>query len=84
MEARQIWARLRKRTFEIIEVGTFDDYASRVYDFVNSMAIVVNLLVSMLYTFEEVREDLEFAGFTAVKLAVPAETMSAVVSAVRP
>ena len=56
MEARQIWARLRKRTFEIIEVGTFDDYASRVYDFVNSMAIVVNLLVSMLYTFEEVRE----------------------------
>ena len=46
--------------------------------------MLVHCAEGRVYTFEEVREDLEFAGFTAVKLAVPAETMSAVVSAVRP
>lgn len=48
----------------------------------------LNMLVhcadGRVYTFEEVREDLEAAGFTTVELAVPAETMSAVVTAVRP
>lgn len=45
----------------------------------------VNMLVETktgkVYTFAEVREDLEAAGFTDVRLAVPAETMSAVVVA---
>ena len=48
----------------------------------------LNMLVhcgdGRVYTFEEVREDLQAAGFTAAELAVPAETMSAVVTAVRP
>lgn len=47
----------------------------------------VNMLVhceeGMVYTFEEVRQDLEAAGFTQIRLAVPAGTMSAVVVGVR-
>lgn len=46
---------LRKRIFEIIEVGAPGDIASRVYDFINMLTIVINLVVSVLYTFEEVR-----------------------------
>ena len=46
---------LRKRTFEIIEIGAPDDYVSRIYDFFSMFAIFINLLVSVLYTFEEYR-----------------------------
>ena len=46
---------IRKRIFQIIEVGSLDDYPSRIYDFVNMLAIVANLTLSILYTFEEFR-----------------------------
>lgn len=46
----------RKRVFRIIEIGSLDDYPSRAYDFINMLAIVVNLTLSILYTFEEFRE----------------------------
>jgi len=45
----------------------------------------VNMLIQtpngMVYTFDEIRGDLEAAGFADIRLAVPAETMSAVVVA---
>jgi hypothetical protein len=48
----------------------------------------INMLVEtptgMVYTFDEVKSDLESAGFTNVELAVPAETMSAIVVAEKP
>lgn len=50
------WLRRRKRLFEIVEVGYSLDFASRVYDIINVAAIVVNLLVSILLTFEDIRE----------------------------
>ena len=37
---------LRKRTFEIIEIGAPDDYVSRIYDFFSMFAIFINLLVA--------------------------------------
>ena len=46
---------LRKRIFQIIEVGSLDDYPSRIYDFVNMLAIVVNLTISILYTYAQFR-----------------------------
>lgn len=49
------WLKRRKRIFEIIEVGTDFDYISRGYDMVNAGAIILNLLASILYTYEEVR-----------------------------
>ena len=45
----------RKRIFEIIEIGAPEDYVSRVYDIINMLSILVNLMVSILYTFERVR-----------------------------
>ena len=41
---------------EIIEVGSDLDLHSRIYDYINAGAIIVNLLFSILYTFQEVRE----------------------------
>ena len=45
----------------------------------------VNMLVAtrngMVYTFDEIRADLEAVGFVHIRLAVPADTMSAVVIA---
>ncbi len=50
------WLRRRKRLFEIIEVGTDFDYVSRAYDYVNAGSIVLNLIISILYTFADIRE----------------------------
>ena len=47
----------RQRVFEIIEIGLLGDHISRVYDVVNMASIVINLLVSILYTFENVRTE---------------------------
>ena len=45
------WRYWRKRVFEIIEIGAPEDYPSRIYDFVNLLTIVINLTVSIMYTF---------------------------------
>ena len=39
----------RKRAFEIIEIGVPDDYISRIYDIINMLSILINLIVSVLY-----------------------------------
>ena len=49
------WEKRRKRAFEIIEVGNDIDIISRSYDFLNALCIIINLIVSILYTFDEVR-----------------------------
>ena len=49
------WNRQRRRVMEIIEVGSDLDFQSRIYDYINAGAIIVNLLSSILYTFAEVR-----------------------------
>ena len=50
------WNRKRKRILEIIEVGSDLDLPSRIYDFINAGAIIINLLASILYTFAEIRQ----------------------------
>lgn len=47
--------RIRRRLFHIIEVGSDFDEHSRWYDYENAGAIIINLIVTILYTFEEVR-----------------------------
>lgn len=49
------WEKRRKRLFHIIEVGSDFDEHSRLYDYENAAAIVLNLIVTILYTFDEVR-----------------------------
>ena len=50
------WDKRRKRIFQILEVGNDLDTASRVYDFINAATIIINLIVSIMYTYTEVRE----------------------------
>ena len=61
----------RKRTFEIIEIGAPEDRISRAYDVVNMTSIVINLLVSILYTFENIRNE-----HGALLLSVEAATVA--------
>ena len=54
MESKNAWAQRRKRIFTIIEIGTTGDYISRSYDYIYILAILINLTVSILSTFEEI------------------------------
>ena len=47
----------RKRIFEIIEVGNDLDHDSRSYDFINALAIIINLTVSIMYTFDNMEQN---------------------------
>ncbi len=49
------WQKRRKRLFEIIEIGSYFDHASKAYDYVNISSIIVNLVVSIMLTFEEMK-----------------------------
>ena len=47
------WDYRRKRLFEIIETGLPGDVASQVYAAFNLLSIVINLVVSVMYTFDD-------------------------------
>ena len=47
------WDDRRKRLFEIIEIGLPGDVASQGYDAFNILSIVINLVVSVMYTFDD-------------------------------
>lgn len=52
---RKKWYRRRKRLFEILEVGNDLDHVSRAYDFASAFIIVLNLTVSIMYTYDNLR-----------------------------
>lgn len=45
----------RKRLNEIIETSEYSDKAGRTYDIVSVIIVVINLLVSIMYTYESLR-----------------------------
>ncbi len=49
------WLKRRERLYEIIEVGNDLDTTSRTYDFLNAFSIILNLVASIMGTFEELR-----------------------------
>lgn len=49
------WLKRRKRMFEILEVGNDLDYVSRGYDYINAISIIINLAVSIMYTYADLR-----------------------------
>jgi voltage-gated potassium channel len=51
------WLRRRKRLFEILEVGNDLDHASRAYDFFSAFMIVLNLAVSIMYTYDGLKTE---------------------------
>ena len=55
MKAVSKWEKRRKRLFHIIEVGSDFDEHSRWYDYENAAAIILNLAVTIMLTFEELR-----------------------------
>lgn len=61
----ETWERRRKRVFEIVEVGNDVDWPSRVYDFSIAFFIILNLAVSIMYTFNELKAQY---GFLLVSL----------------
>lgn len=44
---------LRRRICTIIDIGTADDLISRAYDIFYTLVILVNLVVTIAYTFDE-------------------------------
>ena len=49
------WQKRRRRLFHIIEVGSDFDEHSRWYDYENAAAIILNLAVTIMLTFEDLR-----------------------------
>ncbi len=56
MDKNKSWNKKRKRICEIIEVGYDLDLPSRIYDFINVASIIINIFVSILYTYDNIRE----------------------------
>lgn len=52
---KKSWDARRKRVFEILEVGYNYDFISRSYDYINTFAIILNLVASVLFTYDEIR-----------------------------
>jgi voltage-gated potassium channel len=71
VDTQQTWYLRRKRIFEIIEIGAPEDYVSRIYDFFNTFSIVINLFVSVLYTFQSIREE-----YSTILLSIEAATVA--------
>ena len=49
------WIRRRKRLASIVEMGSAGDWVSRGYDIVSCLMLLVNITVTILYTFEKVK-----------------------------
>ena len=50
-QKRSLWMKRRRRISEIIEVGSADDLVSRAYDFLSTFVVLINLVVTVAYTF---------------------------------
>ena len=50
---QNIWLQRRKRISEIIAVGQCSDWPSRSYDIVSSIILLLNITVTVMYTFDE-------------------------------
>lgn len=52
MDNNEIWERRKHRLYEIVDVGSTGDIASRIYDLVYTLIIFVNLAVNIMSTFD--------------------------------
>ena len=69
------WEKPRKRLFEFVEIGSNYDAACWGYDFFNTFTIILNLVVSIMYTFDRMEQQygsllLGLERFTVVFFAV--------------
>lgn len=52
---KQKWERIRYRIYEVLEVRSGSDPTARIYDIVYLLTIILNLTVSIMYTYEKYR-----------------------------
>ena len=52
-QRKKLWLQRRRRISEIIEVGSANDWVSRGYDIVSTVVLLINIVVTVLYTFDE-------------------------------
>lgn len=52
-----VWEKRRKRLFELIEIGSNYDRWCWGYDFLNTFTIILNLVVSIMYTFNSMEQN---------------------------
>jgi voltage-gated potassium channel len=52
-EKKVIWLQRRRRIWEILEAGSADDLVSRAYDVFSTLMTIINIMATMLYTFDE-------------------------------
>lgn len=50
---KKIWMQRRRRISEIIEAGTAEDPVSRGYDVISTLMTLTNVVVTVLYTFDD-------------------------------
>ena len=50
---KKTWLQRRRRISEIVEAGTSEDWVSKGYDIVSTLLLLINIAVTILYTFDE-------------------------------
>ena len=50
---KRLWMQRRRRISEIIEAGSAEDWLSRGYDIFSTLMTLINVVVTVLYTFDE-------------------------------
>lgn len=50
------WLQRRRRLSEIIEAGKSDDWVSRGYDILSTLVLLINVAVTVLYTFDKMEQ----------------------------
>ena len=68
---KYIWIQRRKRMSAIVEMKSADDWISRGYNILNCVMLLINVAVTILYTFN--RMELQYGG---VLLAIEAVTVA--------
>ena len=70
-EHKKLWAQRRRRMSEIVEAGAADDFVSRTYDVLSTLVLLINVVVTILYTFDsaELRYGKELLYIEAVTVA---------------
>ena len=52
MDKKKIWMQRRRRINQIIEAGASEDWVSRGYDILTTLVTLINVIVTVLYTFD--------------------------------
>ena len=54
---KKIWMQRRRRVSEIIEAGTAEDIVSRIYDVFSTLMTLINVIATVMYTFDSMEQN---------------------------